>query len=327
MDLIDRYLVAVRRHLPAKLQDDVVQELTDNLRSEAEAQEQEAGRALTAEEHATLLKRHGHPWLMASRYLPQQHLIGPALYPYYRQALTIVVFWIVLPITLFGAAIAGITSGDVGHFISRVITATWNGAIYAVGMTTITFAVLEYERVRITAYDNWNPLKLPELRPGRLVPRSETIPSLVAMLAFLVWWVGLVRAPELTQYGIVNARFVAAPIWNQLYYPILAAVATGVAISFVDLVRPWRTFAVSIADIIVNLFNVGVIVMLIRARWYVEVMGDPLDADRLARANQWINTSISVSLIVIVVIALWDVLYEMWKLSRSGAKNIRTVVA
>jgi len=42
MDLIDRYLAAVRRHLPRNLQDDVIQELTDNLRSEAEEREQEA---------------------------------------------------------------------------------------------------------------------------------------------------------------------------------------------------------------------------------------------------------------------------------------------
>ena len=33
MDLIDRYLAAVRRHLPRKLQDDVIPELSDNLRS------------------------------------------------------------------------------------------------------------------------------------------------------------------------------------------------------------------------------------------------------------------------------------------------------
>ena len=42
MDLIDRYLAAVRRHLPRKLQDDVIQELSDNLRSEAEEREQDS---------------------------------------------------------------------------------------------------------------------------------------------------------------------------------------------------------------------------------------------------------------------------------------------
>ena len=34
MDLIDRYLVAVRRHLPSALQKDIIEELADSLRSE-----------------------------------------------------------------------------------------------------------------------------------------------------------------------------------------------------------------------------------------------------------------------------------------------------
>ena len=40
MDLIDRYLVAVRRYLPRPQQDDIVSELSDSLRSEAEEREQ-----------------------------------------------------------------------------------------------------------------------------------------------------------------------------------------------------------------------------------------------------------------------------------------------
>ena len=43
MDLIDRYLVAVRRHLPRPLQQDVVEELTDNLRSQAETRRSSSG--------------------------------------------------------------------------------------------------------------------------------------------------------------------------------------------------------------------------------------------------------------------------------------------
>lgn len=45
MDLIDRYLVAVRRHLPRPQQDDIVSELSDSLRSEAEDRARELGRA------------------------------------------------------------------------------------------------------------------------------------------------------------------------------------------------------------------------------------------------------------------------------------------
>lgn len=322
MDLIDRYLAAVRRHLPRALQDDIVQELSDNLRSEAEEREQEAGRALTAEDQAALLKKHGHPWLAASRYLPQQQLIGAALFPYYRQALTMVVFWVVLPITIFGGAIAAIYSDHPGQAWVRVLGSAWNGAIYSVGIVTIVFAVLERERVRITALDNWNPLKLPDLGAGRSVPRSETIPGLIAMLTFLVWWTGLVQIPEFTEYAGLTVRFVAAPIWNEIYFPVLISVLAGVAVSFVDLVRPWRTLTMSIVDMAVNGLNAVVIGMLIKAGRYVEVLGSAEHADRITRANQWINSSISWTLIVLGAVVLLDILYELWLISRgTGARR------
>ena len=116
---------------------------------------------------------------MASRYLPQQQLIGPALFPYYRQALKIVVFWVVLPIALFGGAISAIYSDDPTAGLGRVLGAAWNGAIYAVGIVTIVFAILEHERVRITALDNWNPAKLPEPQPAARCRDRETVLGLV----------------------------------------------------------------------------------------------------------------------------------------------------
>ena len=317
MDLIDRYLAAVRRHLPRKLQDDVVRELSDNLRSEAEEREQDAGRALNADEQAALLKRHGHPWLMASRYLPQQHLIGPSLYPYYRQALVLVVFWVVLPIALFGGAIAAIYSQHPAAMWSRVLGSAWNGGIYAVGVITIVFAVLEHERVRFTALDKWDPSWLPDPTDGRTVPRSETIPGLVAMLTMLVWWTEIVRVPSFMEYAGATLRFVAAPIWAQVYWPVLIAVLAGVGIALIDLVRPWRTLAVSIADIAVNLFSAGIIAFMVRDRRFVDVIGDGAHAEQVTRANYWINASLSWTFTVLGATVLLDVLYEIWKVSRA----------
>src|SRR5688572_27523314 len=157
MDLIDRYLVAVRRQLPIGLQSDIVQELGDSLRSEAEEQQGQLGHPLTADEQAALLRKRGHPWLMANRYLPQQHLIGPALFPYYRQALKIVVFWVVLPIVLIAGAIHAVYSPDILRAWGHALGGAWNGTIYAVGIVTIVFAVIDRQQVRINVLDNWNP--------------------------------------------------------------------------------------------------------------------------------------------------------------------------
>jgi len=47
MELLDRYLQAVRKHLPWKRQDDIIAELRANLESQLEEKEAELGRSLT----------------------------------------------------------------------------------------------------------------------------------------------------------------------------------------------------------------------------------------------------------------------------------------
>ena len=317
MDLIDRYLVAVRRHLPAASQEDIVQELGDSLRSEAEDHERATGRPLTEDEQAAMLKQRGHPWLMASRYLPNQYLIGPALYPYYRKTLTIVVFWIVLPLVLFGGAISAIMSANPWALWDRALSAAWNGSIFSVGIVTIVFAILEHEQVRINPLANWNPKRLPTGNDTQAVPRSETVIGLVFSLTFLVWWVGLVRVPEIAFVDGDPVRFVPGPIWAQLYYPILASLIASLVIYLVDLVRPWRTVIVSAADILLGLANIAIIVIVLRNGPYVDVLADPQYVERVAQVAKWANVAITWTFAGIGVVTIWDVVNQVWKLTRS----------
>jgi hypothetical protein len=88
MDLVDRYVAAVKRHLPATMQDDIVNELTDDILSQIRDKEDALGRPLGESEQEALLKQYGHPYLLARRYRPQQSLIGPTLFPFYFPDLT-----------------------------------------------------------------------------------------------------------------------------------------------------------------------------------------------------------------------------------------------
>ncbi|HYE86786.1 MAG TPA: hypothetical protein VEA16_10555 [Vicinamibacterales bacterium] len=325
MDLIDRYIAAVRRHLPQDKQDDIALELRDSLRSEAEERERSAGRALTEDDLAELVKKHGHPWLLASRYLPQQYLIGPALYPYYRQAMVMVVLWVVVPLTVIGGALALINSDHPAMWLSRMIAAAWNGAIYAVGIVTIVFAILEHEHVRITALDSWNPARLPSPGTGRAIPRSESLTGLVLMLIMLVWWTELVRVPVIgdTLNG-VPVRFEAAPIWAEIYWPVVIALAGGIAILLIDVVRPLRTLAVSLADIAINLYSLWVVATVLRSEQYIRLAADPVYADTVLQANHWVNVAIYWSFIVVGIIVVWEIVQEAWHLAQT-ASNKRAV--
>jgi len=58
MELLDRYLEAVRKHLPWERQDDIIAELRANLESQVEEKEGDLGRPLTAVEVEAWLKEH-----------------------------------------------------------------------------------------------------------------------------------------------------------------------------------------------------------------------------------------------------------------------------
>ena len=87
MELVDRYLQAVKLALPKRNQDDIIQELNDSILSQVEEKETALGRPLNADEVVELLKNMGSPAKLASRYREQQGLIAPTVMPIYWKVL------------------------------------------------------------------------------------------------------------------------------------------------------------------------------------------------------------------------------------------------
>ena len=96
MDLLERYLQAVKPLLPRKAQDDILRELSENIRCQMEEKEADLGRPLTEAEQEEVIKQHGHPIVVAARYRRPQYLIGPTVFPFY---------WLTLRIAAVGALI------------------------------------------------------------------------------------------------------------------------------------------------------------------------------------------------------------------------------
>src|ERR1700730_10824573 len=116
MELLDRYLKAVKFWLPNEQKQNSIGELAEDTRSQIEDKESKLGRQLSDFEIESILKKSGPPMLVAQRYLPQRYLIGPGLFPMYWLILRagwICFFapWLILGI---GAVIFASPSGS-GH--------------------------------------------------------------------------------------------------------------------------------------------------------------------------------------------------------------------
>src|SRR5260370_32357604 len=81
MELLDRYLQAVKFWLPKAQKQDIIAELSEDIRSQIEEKENELGRKLNEAEVEAILIQRGSPIVVANRYLPHRHCIGPFLFP------------------------------------------------------------------------------------------------------------------------------------------------------------------------------------------------------------------------------------------------------
>src|ERR1700738_488819 len=100
MQLLERYLQAVKFWLPKEQKEDIVAELSEDIHSQIDEKEAELGRKLNEGELESLLNKRGRPILVANRYLPQQHWIAPVLFPIYLLVLKIVMLCYVVPWTV-----------------------------------------------------------------------------------------------------------------------------------------------------------------------------------------------------------------------------------
>lgn len=161
MELIERYLQAVKFALPQAQRDDIIKELRDSILSQIEDREAELGRSLTEQEQVDLLKKMGSPMHLASRYRKQQYLIGATMFP---------IYWKVLKASL-GLAVLVLAAGSIATAAAGKTLTESLGVFFRIpgvalmvfAWITLSFSALEFFGARMQVKDCWNPRHLPPL--------------------------------------------------------------------------------------------------------------------------------------------------------------------
>jgi hypothetical protein len=198
MELIDRYVHEVGRHLPRKNRADIQVELQSTL---ADTLEDRVEGEPTQEDVEQLLKEFGSPQQVAASYWPQgQYLIGPSLFPLFRMVLGIVLLvFVIVQLVLFGIAL--VFNQEVLTFLD--VLETFSGMIGSVfttfGIIVIVFAILQYFEVKPDSEDEeWDPSQLPQIDDEETVSRGGRVAEItfslviIAILLFLPDKIGVV---------------------------------------------------------------------------------------------------------------------------------------
>jgi hypothetical protein len=322
MDLIDRYLHAVRDYLPAKSQDDIVRELGDDIRAQAADREEELGRPLTADDQAALLKRFGHPMLLASKYRPTQHLISPALFPFYVTGLKISIGIALL--VQAALAIAMAASGQPGaEVIGRLASFPFNGLVTLFGWITIGFALVDLHVRQITtrATAAWDPRTLtePTRRPAGKRPWELAL-DLVLSTVFLLWWLAIPRAPWLI-FGPAASFLATAPAFDAIHLPVAVAWLVGLFARWTLAFRPNLGDLRFWFDVGSNIFTMFVAAYLLRADAIVVrapgLHPSGMTAEQLVRIVEGVDAVARIAMVVVMGVAAWEIGRALWKRLRT----------
>ena len=234
MDLLERYLQAVKFFLPRRQQDDIVRELSENLVSQMEDREEQLGRALTEDEQAEILRRHGHPMMVAGRYRSHQQLIGPVFFPLYLFALK-AGLGIALLVSIIVATIATVLSGDPVREGVNALLAVPGRWLMVFAWTTLGFAALDMARGRLKLTHKWDPRTLPKVvKQADWISRQRSLCELLLSAAGAIWLLLVPWAPVLL-FGPAAGILEPAPIWRVAYAPMLLLALATVALQFLQL--------------------------------------------------------------------------------------------
>jgi hypothetical protein len=331
--ILEKYLDAVRSALPEAQRDDIVQELSENLHAQMEDKEAELGRALRDNEIEEILKQHGHPMVVASRYRQDKRtvafgpeLIGPVVFPFYLRVLkfnlgiSAVVLFIVAVALAFGGH--AVTAGNLIPAIFLQITIQF-------AVVTVIFAIADRHFKKNP--ENWNyrdakhpwhpafsfenALKSKTKSDSGRVSRLDSIAQIVALGIALVWLRVAEGAPFLI-FGPAAAFLRPAPIWHQFYWPVVAIACLGILQGLINLARPdWLRVMVAYRALTAIAWLVVLYFVLKAGPWVVLTPGAS-QAEGFRKTAEILNQIGIYAAVVFAAVAVYNLFRHLRRLVR-----------
>jgi len=224
MNLLDRYVAEVGKHLPRKNREDIEAEIRSTLEDMLDERTQGEG---PADEAAVmvLLKEYGSPREVADKYKTHQYLLGPRLFPIFEMVVKIV-FAVVAAVSLIGLGIGisktGLTGPEFASTLTEWLGGLFTGLISAFGNIVLVFAIIERTQAANELekdFKEWNPKEL-QSEPD---PDKIDMPDHIATIIFTA--LGLVFLnlyPDLLVFGYFkNTNWVAFPLLTDAFFRFL----------------------------------------------------------------------------------------------------------
>ena len=328
--LLDRYLQFAANFLPTTGREDILAELRANLQSEFDDRAESLGRPLTEDEIAAILKQHGHPMAIASRYFPQQFLIGPSW---------IATYWLTLKLALAAAATVTLAVSlfavALDRISSRGLLTSWlsfpNTALIVFAWVTLVFIVIDYCTAKCgpssSAHnkENWDPRKLPAFTlGGKGTSRKKPISDFIAALIGLLVLLAIVQNWRIFFPGDILQTLRFSPAFRPFYEISLAVACLRIITSFVQILRPDWPAIRPVTNIISNLASLAAFRLLFVGGPWLMVQPGGKYYPALGIANTvifWCVAGSMLGLTIATIVEIWQSIHVSRKPGSGGNGN------
>ena len=315
MNLIDKYIAEVGKHLPRKNRADIEAEIRSTLEDmlDERMQASEAKGPADDETVMALLKEYGAPRDVAATYNPHPYLIGPRMFPMFEMVLRIV-FAVVVGASLLGLGVGLSKTGFTGQaFVSSLgewFTGLLSGLIAAFGNIVIVFAILERTKV-VNEFEkevkDWDPKELQAEPDPDQIDRADAIATLI----FTVLGLALLNLyPNLFMIGFANkGNWVFMPILTDVFFRylpwinVMGLIQIGFNLFLLGQ-RYWQSVT-RMLDIVIDVAGMVLAVVILRTPGIFDVTPESLSALGITEAADVLSKMFSfVPTIIIAVVVI-----------------------
>ncbi|HJR79828.1 MAG TPA: hypothetical protein VJ821_07135 [Anaerolineales bacterium] len=340
MNLIDRYIAAVGRHLPEKDRSDIEAEIRSMIEDMLD-ERRERGHGIKSTDEkviAETLEELGNPRLLAFKYAPpKRYLIGPEWYEGYIKILQRILFTAVpvVAVVMFTLTLAK-NPLALGSALGEAAYSVFSVGIQILFWVTLVFVLLERsdekpEGLPAPGSRAWTIDQLPELPRKRQISIAESVMNIVTYLFGMIWIV-LPIAMDWLQTESNPVPFLHPNLWD-FWLPVFFVLMglTLIHEVFQLKIGNW-TPALTITNVILGLISILYIAALVITQDVI----NPAFLDMLAtrgavELREVVTWTVDISAAIIAGIYVWDIIHSI-RMARQlreepSVRNVKSLLA
>jgi hypothetical protein len=326
MNLLDKYVAEVGKHLPRKNRADIEAEIRSTLEDMLEERKQD--KAVDDAMVMNLLKEYGAPKQVAATYKTHQYLIGPRMYPIFEMV-TRIVFIVFFSVSLlglgFGLAKTGITGAEFLSQMGKWLGSLFSGLTAALGNIVIVFAILERTRAADEfekEAKDWDPAELTlEPDPAQTKTADFIVPIIFTVLGLIV----LNLYPDMISLHFNrNGTWTSIPVLTDIFFRFLPWInimgILGIGFNAFMLGQTgWKPLT-RILDMLVDVAGAVLTVVILITPGIISIrpetwiaLGDPEAADILTKLLGFVPMIIAIIVTVTTIVKMVQTIIQLFK--------------